>query len=84
MASCQRFNRVRSAATPWVNLLQAKKVNDHKNLQMKTSGQLRNQGSCNEIEFSMRHGLDRKLAGQTNKGLELAMFTIGLAGQQVE
>ena len=43
-ARCQWLNRVRSALTQKVRCLEAKKVNDHKNLLMKPSGQLRNLG----------------------------------------
>ena len=38
------LNRVRSAVTQWVNSIEAEKVNTHKDLQMETSGQLRNLG----------------------------------------
>src|SRR5665647_169990 len=42
---CQWFNRARSALTPMVICLEAEKVNAHKDLLMKPSGQLRNLGS---------------------------------------
>ncbi len=45
-AWCQRFNRVRSAITQRVSTIEVKKVNDHKDLRRKASGQLRNPGSC--------------------------------------
>jgi len=43
-ACCQWLNRVRSAVTQRVNAIEAEKVNAHKDLQMKTSGQPRNLG----------------------------------------